>query len=538
MSKGYLAFVLHAHLPFVRHPEYDDFLEERWLFEAITETYIPLIKFFRKAAGEKVPFQVTVSISPSLLAMLEDELLQERYDRHLGKLIALSEQEQQRNQHQPHFQWLAGVYRNLFQEARDIFNKHDRRLSVAFKHLHDSGSVELITTAATHGFLPLLSAQPKAVEAQVITGLNYFESVFGFRPKGMWLPECAYYPGVDEILRREGVRFFFMESIGIDHASITPFYGVHTPIYTPSGVAAFGRDQGSTKQVWSAKEGFPGDPNYREFYRDIGQDLDFNYIQPYIGGGVRADTGIKYYRITGPTSWKEPYNPDVARERAAAHAEDFLRKRIAHIEYLSSVMEIKPIILAPFDAELFGHWWFEGPQWLDFVIRKAGYDQQTIELTTLSNYLDHHPVHQTGTPCTSTWGHKGYFETWLNNKTDWIYAQLMECGHRMERLANQQDGAAAKKAAAKGIPADLIERALNQCLRELLLAQSSDWPFIISNGTSEQYASRRVKDHVSRFHYLADAVEQNNINQDALAVIEEMDNIFPNVDYRVFRSEA
>ena len=526
MSKGYLAFVLHAHLPFVRHPEYDNFLEERWLFEAITETYIPLIKFFKQAVEEQVPFQVTLSVSPSLLAMLEDSLLQERYDKHLEKTIALCQREQERNQHDGHLRWLAEVYQKLFQETRDIFSRYNGKLSTPLKALHEAGAVDLISTAATHGFLPLLSSHPKAVEAQVVTGLNYFESVFGFRPNGMWLPECAYYPGLENILRQEGVRFFFTESIGIEHAGIAPFYGVHAPLYTPAGVAAFGRDQGSTKQVWSAQEGFPGDPDYREFYRDIGHDLDFDYIQPYVGD-VRADTGIKYYRITGPTSWKEPYNPDAAREKAALHAGEFLSQRVAHVEYLDSVMETKPVVVAPFDAELFGHWWFEGPQWLDFVIRKAAFDQESIELISLSRYLEQHPVHQVGTPNTSTWGHKGYFETWLNGQTDWIYDQVVECGLRMENLANMQD---------KGRIAKLTKRALNQCLRELLLAQSSDWPFIISNGTSAEYASRRVKDHVSRFHYLANAIEQKAVDEEKLAVLEEIDNIFPNADYRVFRS--
>ena len=524
MSKGYLAFVLHAHLPFVRHPEYDTFLEEKWYFEAVTETYIPLLKFFNRMVVENVPFHLTVSISPSLLAMMEDALLQERYDQHLGKLIELCQREQERTAHEPHFRHLAQVYQGLFQDARDIFRQYDGKLATPFKKLHECGAIDLITTAATHGFLPLLAAQPKTVEAQLAIGFNYFESVFGFRPNGMWLPECAYYPGLDALLRKEGIRFFFVEAQGVEHASAAPLYGVHAPIYTPAGVAAFGRDQGSTKQVWSAREGFPGDPMYREFYRDIGQDLDFNYIQPYVGD-VRADTGIKYYRITGPTAWKEPYQPDAAREKAALHAGTFLQQRVAHVEYLSSVMEAKPLIVAPFDAELFGHWWFEGPQWLDFVMRKTAFDQQTVELTTLTQYLDRHPVHQTAYPCTSTWGHKGYFETWLNKKTDWIYAQLLECGARMEQIANQF---------GRGRVPPLRRRALNQCVRELLLAQSSDWPFIISNGTSEQYASRRVKDHVSRFHYIAQAIENNTLNQEYLSTLEGMDNIFPKADFRAF----
>jgi 1,4-alpha-glucan branching enzyme len=526
MSKGYLAFVLHAHLPYVRHPEYDSFLEERWLFEAITETYIPLIKFLGRLVEELIPFRMTVSISPTLLAMMEDPLLRERYSVHLSGLIELSEKEMERTRHDPHLNYLAEMYHRLFTEAQEIFESNHRRLSSPFKKFHECGAIELITTSATHAVLPLFASQPRAVASQIATGLSYFERVFGFRPRGLWLPECGYYPGLDELLGKEGIRFFILESHGIEHADTNPFYGVYAPLFAPSGVAAFGRDRASTKQVWSAREGFPGDPVYREFYRDIGYDLDFGYIQPYIAGNTRIDTGIKYCRVTGPTAWKEPYYPDAARERAAQHAGDFLHKRISHVEYLSSVMETMPVVVAPFDAELFGHWWFEGPQWLDFVLRKTVFDQEVLELITLSEYLDRHPVHQTGIPSSSTWGHKGYFEAWVNGKTDWIYPQLYECARRMESLvAHYQKGQ---------IPTP-VRRALNQCLRELLLAQSSDWPFIINAGTSAEYSVRRIKDHVARFHFLADSLENGSVNLEYLSALEQIDNIFPDADCRPFQ---
>jgi 1,4-alpha-glucan branching enzyme len=526
MPKGYLAFVLHAHLPFVRHPEYDAFLEERWFFEAMTETYVPLVKFLDRLAKENMRFQITISLSPSLLAMMEDPLLQKRYDTHLSGLIELSEKEMERTRYEPQFHELANMYHGLFQEAREIFvNQCGRRISSAFRRHHELGIVELITTSSTHAILPLIASQKKAVAAQVINGLDYFESVFGFRPQGMWLPECGYSQNVEAILKEARVRYFIMESHGLEHASSSPLHGVYAPLYTPSGIAAFGRDRGSTKQVWSAREGYPGNPDYREFYRDIGHDLAFEYVHPYIAGDVRVDTGIKYHRITGPSAWKEPYRPDAARERAAHHAGDFLHKRIAHIEYLASAMETAPVVLAPFDAELFGHWWFEGPQWLDFIIRKALYDQDVLELTSLSSYLDRHPVHQTGVPSASTWGHKVYFQTWMNEKTDWIYPQLYECTNRMERLAAQY---------RRGRVSAVKRRALNQCFRELLLAQSSDWPFIIDQGTSVEYAERRVKDHVARFHYLSRAIETNSVKEEYLAALEHMDNIFPDIDYKLF----
>ncbi len=526
MSKGYVAFVLHAHLPYVRHPEYDSFLEERWFFEAMTETYIPLVTFFDKLVKDRVRFRTTISISPSLLAMMEDSLLQERYEAHLSGLIELSKKEMDRTSSDPHLHHLAGMYHGLFKGARDVYvKKYRRKISSAFLKYQKKGVVELITSSSTHAILPLISSLPKAVVAQVRNGLDYFESVFGFRPGGMWLPECAYDRGLDNILSKEGINYFFMEAHGVENASISPFYGLHAPVFTPSGIAAFGRDRASTKQVWSAREGYPGDPDYREFYRDIGHDLDHDYIHPYIAGDVRVDTGIKYHRITGRSGWKEYYHPQIAQERASQHAGDFLYKRISHIEYLASAMETKPVVVAPFDAELFGHWWFEGPQWLDYVIRKAAYDQDVLELTTPSEYLRHHPVHQTGTPASSTWGHKGYYETWLNSKTEWIYPQLHECAHRMEKLVMKN---------GKGRVAALTKRALKQCMRELLLAQSSDWPFIINSGTSVEYAERRVKDHVARFHFLANAIDKKDLKLKYLSAIEHMDNIFPDIDYKLF----
>ena len=525
MPKGNLAFVLHAHLPFIRHPEYDSFLEERWLFEAITETYIPLIQVCERLVAEGVRFRLTVSISPSLLAMLEDPLLQERYRNHLGKLIALSESEQERLRDDAPLRRLATLYHRRFHEAQSVFAGCGGRLSTLFGRLHAAGAIELITTTATHGILPLLSALPKAAEVQLTTGLDYFAEVFGFRPRGLWLPECGWAPGLDALLHREGLRYFFVESHGIDHASVTPVYGVYAAIFTPQGVAAFGRDQASTKEVWSAEEGFPGDPDYREFYRDIGHDLDFAYIQGVLGGDIRADTGLKYYRITGQTEHKQPYDAEAGRAKAALHADVFLKKRIAHVEHLNTVMEMPPIVVAPFDAELFGHWWFEGPQWLDFLIRQATAQQDVVELTTASDYLRRHPVQQVGDPCTSSWGNAGYFDTWLNDRNDWIYNELMECGRRMEGLAARH---------GCGEPPAPVRRALNQCVRELLLAQSSDWPFIITAGTAAAYAARRVRDHVSRFHYLANAVEAGAIDAEHLAALEYADNIFPNADYRRF----
>jgi 1,4-alpha-glucan branching enzyme len=215
----------------------------------------------------------------------------------------------------------------------------------------------------------------------------------------------------------------------------------------------------------------------------------------------------------------------------------FLDKRVAHFRQLAGVADVAPIIVAPFDAELFGHWWFEGPQWLELFIRKAAFDQTEFELVTLGDYLDRHPVHQTGQPGTSTWGHAGYFDTWLSGKTDWIYDHLVDAAARLERVA-VRIASDLNETRPRGRGAPIIDRALDQAVRELLLAQSSDWPFIISSGTSAQYAERRVRDHVARLHWLLDAVETGRIDEEKLAAVELVDNPFPGVDWRVFSEEV
>ena len=198
MPKGYLLLILHAHLPYVRHPEYDRFLEERWFFEAVTETYIPLIKFFDRLQAEKLPFKITLSISPTLANMMEDLLLRQRCLRHLDLSLSLAEKECERTKDWPDVNALAQMYRRLFEEARTIFvERCGTRLVTAFQQYADAGNLELITCAGTHGYLPLLSSEPCTVKAQIFTAIDEHARIFGSKPKGMWIPECAFYPGLD-----------------------------------------------------------------------------------------------------------------------------------------------------------------------------------------------------------------------------------------------------------------------------------------------------------------------------------------------------
>jgi 1,4-alpha-glucan branching enzyme len=327
---------------------------------------------------------------------------------------------------------------------------------------------------------------------------------------------------VEKFLQEAEIRWFITDSHGVMYADPRPTNGIFAPIFTRSGPAAFGRDVESSKQVWSAEEGYPGDVNYREFYRDVGYDLDYDYIRPYIQpNGQRKFVGLKYFKITGRTPHKEPYRPQVARERAADHAGNFMHNRQKQVQHLRGALGIPPIIIAPYDAELYGHWWYEGPQFLDFFFRKSAYDQNDFQTITPSEYLTRYPTQQLATPCSSSWGNAGHWEVWLERSNDWIYPHLHQAARRMTEIARQNRDCYGE-----------TERAIKQAARELLLAQSSDWAFIMKTGTMVPYAVKRTKDHLMRFNRICDQVRDNRIDNDFLGNCEWRDNIFPNINWR------
>ncbi len=524
--QGYLSLHLHAHLPFVRHPEHPRFLEEDWFYEAITETYLPLLRVLDRLAEEEVPYRLSLTLSPTLVAMLRDDLLVERYARRLEHLCELAEHEVRRTRSAPTFHALALHYRQEFAELRGLFeDRHRRDVVAAFRRLEEAGHLELVTCGATHGFLPLMQIYPEAARAQIAVAVSHHRRHLGSNPAGIWLPECGYYPGLDELLAAQGIRYFFTDTHGIADASPRPRHGAYAPVYTPGGVAAFGRDAESSQQVWSAEHGYPGDPEYREFYRDVGWDLDWEYVRPWLQpDGSRKNVGIKYFRITGKGADKEPYDPGRARERAATHAGNFLFNRQRQIEHLARQMQgVRPIVVSPYDAELFGHWWYEGPQFLDFLVRKVAFDQDVFRLATPGDYLRENPEQQVSTPPSCSWGAGGYAGVWLDGSNDWIYRHLHEAAERMIALARDYPE-----------PDATTRRALDQAARELLLAQASDWAFIMKTGTMVEYAIRRPREHVLRFHRLHDQIRGGNLDLAWLAQVESRDNPFPEIDYRVY----
>ncbi|QQS40807.1 MAG: DUF1957 domain-containing protein [Acidobacteriota bacterium] len=531
MPVGYFSLILHAHLPFVRHPEYPEFLEEDWLYEAITEVYIPLIFIFERLYDADAKPRLAMNISPPLCEMLADKLLETRYTRHLENLIELARKEFERvRKEDPEFYDVVEMYVDFLESSLELWNdKYNRNLINAFRELQDKGVLEIITCGATHGFLPLISTA-ESRRAQIEVAVRNYEKHFGRKPRGIWLPECAYEEGVEDILKDAGIEYFIGDSHAILYGDPRPKYGVHAPVVCPNGVAVFARDIETSQQVWSAEVGYPGNPIYREFYRDIGWDLPIEYLKPHLHkDGNRRHLGLKYYRITGrdvAQNEKRPYKPLAASMRAAEDAGDFLSKRIEQAQQLSARFGgHPPLVVSPYDAELYGHWWFEGPQFIDYLFRKIHFDQDVVRAVTPGDYLDAGVPIQIQKPSASSWGEAGYYKVWLNEGTSWMYRYTHEAERRMTDLANRFTD-----------PSGTEERALNQCARELLLAQSSDWAFQIYQGTTVEYSSRRFRSHIQRFDLLASGLETGEVDEELLAELENRDNIFSEIDFRAYAS--
>lgn len=481
---GYWLLLLHAHLPYIKHRKKNT-LAERWFHEAMTESYLPLLLVLNDLSSRGIPIPISISFSPTLLSMFADTEMQERYTTKLKSLVRLAEQEVQRTTGREML--VARMYLDKLMNILKLWESLDGNLIKGYVHLQQNHELELLTTSATHAFLPLHEICPETIRTQISLGLESFSAHTGIKPEGFWLPECAYIPNVGEILAEKGIRYTFLESHAVLYGSPRPRYGVYSPVEIPGGLLGFPRDPRTSKQVWSSKEGYPGDHDYREFYRDIGYYLPVEYVRPYIGDNdQRLDTGFKYHRITGQTEDKDIYVPKWAQDKVWLHAEDFVNKLTWQIKDLEKQMDRPPVIVSPYDAELFGHWWFEGPDWINAVLTKLAGNDRVIA-TTGSKLFDKFGP-QPLTPSSSSWGNEGYFDYWLNDHTEWIYPRL----HRLAKkyllhLRQGKDGELMRKAGL-----------------HLLLAQASDWPFILTARTVTDYAKDRLIYHLEAAEKLMD----------------------------------
>ncbi len=554
MKVGGFTFVLHSHLPYCRNAGRWPHGEE-WIHEAASETYIPLLNALCDLKQEGCSFKLTLGITPVLVEQLADPLVIDHLAEFIEDKIHRAQGDVERfdKAGEGHLLYLAKFYLDYYQRVLSTFNERfERNIVSVFKRLQDEGYLEITTSAATHAYLPLLE-RDSSIYGQLQTGKTSYKRHFGVDPSSVWLPECgyrpAYYvdssgksyvkPGLESFLAQLGLTCFFAETHTVEggepvgkakeevigpYAGISRRYVVPLPQYseptqrttylpywvrTPE-VAVIGRDDRTSMQVWSAEWGYPGDFNYREFHKKDGI------------------SGLQYWKVTGAKvdlAYKEYYDPYWAAQRVAEHSSHY-----AHLveELITNFYQETGkfgIISAAYDTELFGHWWFEGVDWLQQVLRHLS-KIELVELTTASGFIKNHPPEDVLALPESSWGLGGGHFTWQNADTDWIWPIINSASLRMEKLVSrysEADGA--------------MKKVLNQAARELVLMQSSDWPFLITTGQARHYAENRFLEHLNRFQKLTDIAESGRADKAALTLcnqIWELDKIFPDIDYRSF----
>ncbi len=516
MTKGELALVLHAHLPYVRS-EKPGSLEEDWFFQALMECYLPLLNTLEVAALSQIQKpKLTIGLSPTLLSLLEDEELQQRFPKWIKKRLYLLENiPPTSDQNKP-----AIHLEELIKKQLKQWEACNGDLISRFASLQNDKVIDILTCAATHGYLPLLRENPEAVNGQLKTATKEHHRLFGEYPLGIWLPECAYYEGLDLLMNKAGLRYAVLDGHGLLHASPRPRYGIYAPICSKNGVAFFGRDSEATLPVWSAKEGYPGNSEYREFHRDLGWDIPLKELEK-IGINDQRPLGLKFHKVTSQKATldkKELYDPKSAKEQIKKDATHYLKGRKAQLEKLEKQMQVKPLLIAPFDAELFGHWWFEGPSFLAELFAQAA--KEKIQFTRLKDFLTCNPQLQLCEPCPSSWGQGGYHDYWSNESNSWIIPEWNKAANAFIQRSKLE------------IKADQLSiKLLKYAARELLLSQSSDWSFILRAGTTTELAKNRISRHLERFWTLIKILNnEKEISDNFIQKIESEDNLFPLID--------
>jgi len=551
---GSFALVLHTHLPFVlghgRWPHGSD-----WLMEVAAGCYLPLLDTIGEAAASGVSPRITIDVSPVLAGQLAAPAFRSEFEEYLRARISSARENRQEfaAANQPELAHLAEGWEGFYRDRLQQFERLNGDLVGALRALADQGHVTLITCAATHGYLPLLSRE-ESIALQLRVAVAAHRRHFGRAPDGIWLPECAYRPryewtppvgphkgggrvrrrGIEEFMADAGLKFFITDVHlmrgGSPLSAYRDYYpalqqlsGPQPPSYRPDrtpyrpylvasrgghGTAtAFVRDPDSTLQVWSRDRGYPGDGSYLEFHKK------------HFPGGLR------YWRVTDAKvdlGGKQLYEPARAQERVQAHAGHF-------VDLLRGVLTANPegphaVVCSPYDTELFGHWWFEGPRWLAEVFARL--PQARIAPVDCVTYLETYPPDTTITLLEGSWGEGGDHRVWLNPHTEWTWERIYAAEDEFWTLARQ----------AGTYATDPARRVASQLARELLLMQASDWQFLITTWAARDYAEARIAEHHATFTRLAQALRRllaggamPPAEEEFLAACEAQDFLFPDI---------
>ncbi len=527
MILGYFGLVLHGHIPWCKKSGTWPAGEE-WLMEAMNETYIPLLNILRELRESGLKTAITINITPILADQLVDEYMKQRFTEYMENLISRAKNDIQRFENHQERKVIAEYYLRNFEHVLDTFyHNYYRDILGSLKWLQDEGMIELITCGATHGLLPLMESD-SGIFSQIQVAVDTHKKYFKREPKGIWLPECAYRPkkyvdgkvreSIDYWLHNSGIEYFFVDSHGILDAELLEQknnIGLSTNFgyALESGVSVFGRNKLTSRQVWDAEIGYPGNECYREFHKKD------------------HESGLHYWRITNKElgkGEKQLYNMEKAGEIVESHANHFISLVSEELTQFSEKFKTKGIIVSPYDFELYGHWWMEGIVWLKKIFEMIN-NLENIEMITISDYNS--KFKDTFSEIRmreSSWGEGGHFQVWKNPNHGWIWPYIDGSIKDFENVLEFNLN-----------PNIWEERVLKQTARELILMEGSDWPFLLYTEQAKEYANQRFHHHHQRFNKLIWAAKDFNDNKrltlETLEEIESIDSCFQNININYFK---
>jgi 1,4-alpha-glucan branching enzyme len=553
---GALCIVLHGHLPYVlHHGEYPH--GQAWLYEAAAETYLPLLDVIGGAALNQARPALTIGLTPVLLEQLSHDDFKSGFVAYLNERIERSRRDRAEFESagDGHFAYLASRWEQWHTDRLSQFERIGRDIPKEFAQRFGEGHIQLLTSTATHAYTPLL-LNDQMIRAQLACGTAVSLKRLGTAPRGMWLPECAYRPtwehwmpavlydnpryrpGLETFIGEAGITHFFVDSHevadGIPLGTLdrgefhetsaaqihwdqrrgwrSPLEGVGVASEPRRpNVFAFARHPRVSEQVWSGKIGYPGAGQYLEFHRKHG------------------DRGLRYHKITSVEtglSDKHPYYPDDVEGKLFEHAAHFCDVVRHTLREHRDRTGRAGVVVAPFDAELFGHWWFEGPLFLRNVILNLNSDSQ-VKLLTAEEALYHHPPDKVMRLPEGSWGENGNHSVWINEKTRWMWEIEYRAEGTFLRLLH----------ALRWRENKPIREMLEWAGRELLLLQASDWPFVIHTQGAVDYGIQRFAGHATAFdraarmaERLGDGGELTQVERAELGDMDAHDVIFKEID--------
>ena len=529
MSKKSLVFVLEAHEPYVRNADVLDSVEESWLFNDITFTYLPLLRSFANMEKDGVPFRIAIALSPLLAEMLGDPLLQDRYVKHLQRSIAFAEKLLAGG--------MPGLKRKTLERHLDFLRKNALDFEGACKkdipkrldYFAERGFVELLAAPATSCFFPFYEDIPEAVNAQIETGLMACREHFASMPQGFWLPALGWFPGLEKPLKAYGLHYAIVENTSLLFSREPPDAGVFAPAACENGFVALPRDSFALDEIAGSDGGFCLNPAYLDTDRDIGFTLGAEELKPLFDASLgRRVTGFRFFpRKSAQGEAEGLYDPDIAALQVESDAKAFLDKSREMLCGASELLEGADVCrTCAFPAPLFGGRWLEGVDWLEKAFRLAASMHDVsfdAPAAVMKGFSAEKRRRKAVSPVFSSWLDNGYADELLNSANDWTYAFVKKATARMVDIAGRFSDSRA-----------LSERILNAAAREVLLAQSIDWPMLMNDPVTLDYARARFEECIKAFTTVYDSLGSNDVSTEWLTEMERKRPLFPFINYRAF----